>query len=50
MARYASEPAPHPAHSGRTGVLLVNLGTPRAPTARAVRPFLRQFLSDPRVV
>jgi len=50
MARYASEPAPHPAHAGRIGVLLVNLGTPRAPTARAVRPFLRQFLSDPRVV
>lgn len=32
------------------GVLLCNLGTPAAPTARALRPFLRQFLSDPRVV
>ena len=32
------------------GVLLVNLGTPEAPTARAVRPYLKQFLSDPRVV
>jgi len=33
-----------------TGVLLVNLGTPDAPTPRAVRRFLREFLSDPRVV
>ena len=33
-----------------TGVLLVNLGTPDAPTASAVRRYLRQFLSDPRVV
>jgi ferrochelatase len=32
------------------GVLLVNLGTPEAPTARALRPYLKQFLSDPRVV
>lgn len=34
----------------KTGVLLTNLGTPEAPTAVAVRPYLRQFLSDPRVV
>ncbi|WP_148715306.1 ferrochelatase [Chitinolyticbacter meiyuanensis] len=34
----------------RIGVLLVNLGTPQAPTARALKPYLRQFLSDPRVV
>lgn len=34
----------------RTGVLLVNLGTPAAPTAKALRPYLRQFLSDPRVI
>ena len=32
------------------GVLLAQLGTPEAPTARALRPYLRQFLSDPRVV
>ena len=32
------------------GVLLVNLGTPEAPTSKAVRPYLRQFLSDPRVI
>jgi len=33
-----------------TGVLVVNLGTPDAPTTGAVRRFLRQFLFDPRVV
>ncbi|MEM7430595.1 MAG: ferrochelatase [Pseudomonadota bacterium] len=32
------------------GVLLVNLGTPDEPTTPAVRRYLRQFLSDPRVV
>jgi len=32
------------------GVLLVNLGTPDAPTPSAVRRYLREFLSDPRVV
>lgn len=32
------------------GVLLINLGTPDAPTASALRRYLGQFLSDPRVV
>ena len=32
------------------GVLLVNLGTPAAPTEDAVREYLAEFLSDPRVV
>jgi len=32
------------------GVLLVNLGTPAAPTAPAVRAYLAEFLGDPRVV
>jgi ferrochelatase len=32
------------------GVLLVNLGTPSAPTPEAVRAYLAEFLSDPRVV
>lgn len=36
--------------SPRIGVLLTNLGTPTAPTRAALRPFLKQFLSDPRVV
>ncbi len=34
----------------QAGVLLVNLGTPAAPTAKAVRPYLAEFLSDPRVI
>ncbi len=32
------------------GILLVNLGTPEAPSTPAVRRYLREFLSDPRVV
>jgi ferrochelatase len=36
--------------SPRVGVLLVNLGTPDEPTPAAVRRYLAQFLSDPRVV
>lgn len=34
----------------RIGVLLAQLGTPDAPTPEALRRYLRQFLSDPRVV
>jgi protoporphyrin/coproporphyrin ferrochelatase len=34
----------------KIGVLLVNLGTPDAPTASAVKRYLKQFLSDRRVV
>jgi protoporphyrin/coproporphyrin ferrochelatase len=34
----------------KTAVLLINLGTPDAPTAKAVKPYLREFLGDPRVV
>jgi protoporphyrin/coproporphyrin ferrochelatase len=33
-----------------TGLLLINLGTPDAPTSPAVRRYLREFLSDPRVI
>lgn len=32
------------------GILLANTGTPDAPTAKAVRRFLAQFLADPRVI
>jgi ferrochelatase len=41
--------APHGAAS-KVGVMLVNLGTPDAPTPRAVRHYLAEFLSDPRVI
>jgi protoporphyrin/coproporphyrin ferrochelatase len=44
-------PASHPkVEQGRIGVLLVNLGTPDAPEAKAVRRYLAEFLSDPRVI
>ena len=39
-----------PTRSAKIGVLVAQLGTPQAPTARALRPYLRQFLSDPRVI
>ncbi len=50
MPRYWPEPPRHTAATTRTAVLLVNLGTPAAPTAAALRPYLKEFLSDPRVV
>ncbi|MGQ0287198.1 ferrochelatase [Pasteurellaceae bacterium 22721_9_1] len=34
----------------KIGILLANLGTPDAPTPEAIKPYLRQFLTDPRVV
>lgn len=39
-----------PVTEPKIGVLLVNLGTPDAPTTGAVRRYLKEFLSDPRVV
>ena len=35
---------------GKTGLLLVNLGTPKTPNAKGLRPYLKQFLSDRRVI
>ena len=44
-------PANHPpVAQPKVGVLLVNLGTPDAPTPKAVRRYLKEFLSDRRVV
>ena len=37
-------------HFGKKGVLLINLGTPDAPTPRAVNRYLGQFLTDDRVI
>ena len=46
-----SLPPQHPNLPGpKIGVLLINLGTPDAPEARAVRRYLAEFLSDPRVI
>lgn len=45
---------PEPAYQhgvfSRVGVLLINLGTPDAPTAKALRPYLKQFLSESRII
>lgn len=39
-----------PVNSGSIGVLLVNLGTPDGPDPGSVKRYLKQFLSDPRVI
>src|SRR5262245_46156416 len=50
MTEYVGEPRFEHGAAPRLGVLLVNLGTPDAPTPGAVRRFLAEFLWDPRVV
>jgi ferrochelatase len=47
---YPPEPPCKHGTVAKIGVLLLNLGTPDAPTAKALRPYLKQFLSDPRVI
>lgn len=52
MPRFFPEPPP-PAPSAApsaAAVVLINLGTPEAPTASALRRYLAEFLGDPRVV
>ena len=52
--RFASEPerssAPAPKHAGRIGVLLLNLGTPDGTSYWPMRRYLKEFLSDRRVI
>jgi ferrochelatase len=48
--RYLAEPQFTHGTPSRIGVLVVNLGTPQAPTEAAVRKYLAEFLDDPRVV
>ena len=50
MSRFHTEPPLAYTAQNRTAVLLLNLGTPDAPTAAAVKPYLKEFLSDQRVV
>lgn len=50
MPLFDKEPEHRHDQVARTGVLLINLGTPDAATTSAVRRYLKQFLSDPRVV
>ena len=50
MPPLLKEPAFRHDYTPKTGILLINLGTPTAPTAKALRPYLKQFLSDSRVI
>lgn len=45
-----TEPPYSHGQTAHTGILWVNLGTPEAPTAQALRRYLAEFLGDPRVV
>jgi ferrochelatase len=47
---FRTEPPFRHGQAARTALVLVNLGTPDAPTAPALRRYLAEFLSDPRVV
>jgi ferrochelatase len=48
--KFTGTPAFDHGQPRRLGVLITNLGTPAAPEKAALRPYLKQFLSDPRVV
>ena len=50
MARYSGNPEFKYDTPATTGILITNLGTPDAPTPAALRKYLAQFLSDPRVI
>jgi ferrochelatase len=50
MTKFTGNPDYSHDSSSRLGVLLTNLGTPDAPTTAAVRRYLAEFLSDPRVI
>ena len=50
MAQYIGESNYEHGSNERTGVLLTNLGTPDASNSKALKVYLQQFLSDPRVI
>ena len=50
MTRYRTTPAHHHGTPTSVGILIVQLGTPSHSTTQSVRRFLREFLSDPRVI
>ena len=50
MTFYFPEPNFRHDQPSRVGILLINLGTPEAPTAQALRSYLKEFLWDRRVV
>lgn len=50
MPRFLAEPPHYHDQATTTAVVLVNLGSPEAPDAPSLKRYLKQFLSDPRVV
>jgi ferrochelatase len=50
MSYFNPEPKYEHGDQLKVGILLANLGTPEAPTGAALRPYLKQFLSDRRIV
>lgn len=51
MSRFSAiTKSPHETFNKKTGILVTNLGSPSEPTASAVRTYLAEFLSDPRIV
>ncbi|TRY33792.1 ferrochelatase [Aliiglaciecola sp. M165] len=48
--KYTGSPKFTHSQGDKIGVLITNLGTPDAPTKKALKPYLKEFLSDPRVV
>lgn len=48
--KYQGSPSFSHSQVDKVGVLITNLGTPNAATKQALKPYLKQFLSDPRVV
>ena len=50
MVKYIGEKNYEHGSKEKTGVLITNLGTPDEPTSKALKPYLKEFLSDPRVI
>lgn len=50
MTQMLPEPSFRHGSASKIGILMINLGTPEAPTAKALRVYLKQFLSEPRIV
>ena len=50
MSKYVGEKDYQHGSEDKTGILITNLGTPDSPTASALKPYLKEFLSDPRVI
>ncbi|MBC3765358.1 ferrochelatase [Neptunicella marina] len=48
--KYINNPGLNSEAQQKIGVLITNLGTPDAPSKKALKPYLKEFLSDPRVV